>query len=448
MPHLRRHTIGSGQFSVSPAGRSCLEAYLGSCVGVGIVDRHANVGGLLHVLLPDATAADGATGVPVSATTAVPLFLEELRHAGCSPASMEATIAGGALLGEVSSLDLDLDIGGRTLEIVNERLEAAGIRVVASETGGYFGARLSVNLHTMSCAIEPMAPALGSSHERPTPLSAEELDRATSRVRPIPQVALKVIRMIQAEDFSLRDVADEVGRDQVLTASVIRACNSGYRGGRGEIRSVEQAVILLGGRRVGTLIVSAMMGSFFGRYPRGYSMSRGGLYHHAVATATVAERLAALTDAVPFDLAYTAGLLHDIGKVALDQYVAAARPLFYREVLVEGRALLDVERGLLGVTHEEAGARLATLWAFPEALREAVAHHSSPEQAEGDQRLAYLVHLADLLVSRFASGHELDRLARTDLPAVCHQLGIAPDGLPSLIAEIKWDAMPVPSDEA
>ncbi|HEY3383410.1 MAG TPA: HDOD domain-containing protein [Vicinamibacterales bacterium] len=444
MRPLPRTHVASGDYRVAKTRREYLEAYLGTCVGVAIVDRRAQVGGLLHILLPEAVSAGLAFGSALCARTSIPLFLDELRAAGCSPESMEATVAGGALVGSVTSLDLDLDIGGRTVDVVDAMLKDAAVRVVCSETGGHFGSRLALDLETLTCEIEPMAVDVSAVGVRPQRLTADELDLATARIRPIPQAALKIIRMLQIDDYSLHEIAQEIRRDQVLTAKVIRTCNSAYLGAREEIKSIDRALVLLGGRLVGELILSTVMGTFFSSYQRGYSMSRGGLYHHAVSTAIVSEQLAMLTGAAQRDLAYTAGLLHDIGKVLLDQYVASARPLFYREVVAEGAELLDVERSVLGVSHEEAGARLAELWSFPAVLWNVIAHHTRPAEAEGDKTLPYLVYLANLLVSRFDAGHDLDRMGTSDLADALRHLGLEAGSLPELIGRIRWADLQAP----
>jgi putative nucleotidyltransferase with HDIG domain len=357
---------------------------------------------------------------------------------------MEATLAGGALVGSVSRLDLDLDIGGRTVDVVNALLKDAGVGVVSSETGGHFLSKLSLDLETLTCAIDTTADQSGPPGEPPTPITADELDAAARRLRPIPQAALKIIRLLKDEDFSLSEIASEVRHDQVLCAKVIRACNAAYLGVGEEITSVDRALVLLGGRVVGGLILSSAMSGFYDQHQRGYSLSRGGLYHHAVSTAIVAEQMATMTRAVAPDLAYTAGLLHDIGKVLLDQYVAAVRPLFYREVVAGGSALLDVERSLLGVSHEEAGARLADLWSFPSVLRNVIAHHSRPADAGDDRVLTYLIYLADLLVSRYDAGHDLDRLDADHVADALQALGLPAGSLPALIGRIRWADLLLP----
>jgi HD-like signal output (HDOD) protein len=122
----------------------------------------------------------------------------------------------------------------------------------------------------------------------------------------------------------------------------------------------------------------------------------------------------------------------------LDQYVASALPLLYRKAVAEGTELLDAERSLLGVSHAEAGARLAELWRFPPPLWDVIAHHPYPERAQYDKTLTYLVYLADVLASRFDAGYELDRIGTGSLAEGLPCLGLQPDILSDFIAQIPW----------
>jgi chemotaxis receptor (MCP) glutamine deamidase CheD len=136
MPRLQ---VASGSYVVMEKTPQILEAHLGTCVGVTLCDRNANVGGLIHLLLPEPTGMQKDWQPALYATTGLPLFLQALSDAGASKDNLKAFVAGGALIGPLSEEDLDLNIGGRTTEIVEETLHREGIPVYKSETGGYFG---------------------------------------------------------------------------------------------------------------------------------------------------------------------------------------------------------------------------------------------------------------------------------------------------------------------
>ena len=143
-----------------------LNAYLGTCVGVTLNDRKANVGGLIHLLLPEPTGGN-TFGKPENyALTGLPIFLRTLCNEGAELERLEATIAGGALVGPLSDMDLDLDIGGRTAEIVETMLNQENIPIRNRETGGFFSCQLNLDLKTWFSYIEPIpAPQNGNDIE-------------------------------------------------------------------------------------------------------------------------------------------------------------------------------------------------------------------------------------------------------------------------------------------
>ena len=103
---MKKEIVASGTSVISKNKKESLEAYLGSCVGVTLVDRQANVGGLLHLLLAEATGMDMSFQPESYATTGMPNFLKKLIDAGASKERLEACVAGGALIGPVSEHDL------------------------------------------------------------------------------------------------------------------------------------------------------------------------------------------------------------------------------------------------------------------------------------------------------------------------------------------------------
>ncbi|MBW1802857.1 MAG: chemotaxis protein CheD, partial [Deltaproteobacteria bacterium] len=153
---MDRYLVASGEFKVSAGKKGFLEACLGSCVGLTVCDRKANVGGLLHVLLPEPVGSDSLWEPDHYATTGVPLFMNALCEAGAKRDRMEACLAGGALVGPVSEMDLNLDIGGRTLDMVEYVLTWDNIPIKKMETGGFFTCRLSLDLDAWESHIEPL----------------------------------------------------------------------------------------------------------------------------------------------------------------------------------------------------------------------------------------------------------------------------------------------------
>lgn len=419
-----------------------LHAYLGTCVGVALYDAEAGVGGLIHLLLPEPISPRKTFYPEKYASIGFPIFLKALYDAGASPGKLKACIAGGALVGPLKNCDLDLDIGGRTVERVMQFISNEKIQIEKSETGGFFSCCLSVNLQTWKCSIEPIGIYKLNDEKKIRIPKVKEISRVIKDLEPIPQIALKILRMINEDLYEIDALTEEIRKDQVISARILQLCNSAIFSNRKKIENLEHAVVMLGQRLLLKFVISASLNNFFSQCGMGYSLCKGGIYHHAISTAIIAEKLAGLSGKISPSLAYTAGLLHDIGKVVLDQYIYADFPFFYRQLNEERKELIEVEKDMLGIDHTETGSELAHSWSLPESLIEAVAYHHKPENTVQNTELVHIVYLADLLTSRFNTSLELERLNTESLASRLKTIGFSIDRFADLV-----DFIPVKSLE-
>jgi putative nucleotidyltransferase with HDIG domain len=433
MQPLQHYHVAAGSFYVSHNKPLILKSFLGTCVGVALFDEEAHVGGLIHLLLPEPGSSAGSIQPEKYASTGFPLFLEAICNEGASKNRLKAYIAGGALVGPLKDCDLQLDIGGRTAETVLRYLKAENIRVEKSETGGFFTCSINLNMQNGQFSIEPAPIDRDSTSGEIHLASAGKIEQAMENIQPIPQVALKILRLIENEEYEIKTLAEEIRKDQVISARTIKLCNSVAFAGSNKVESLDQALVLLGMNLLAKLVISVSVNELFSHSGLGYSLCKGGLYHHAVGTAIIAEKLADYTGSVEPGLAYTAGLLHDIGKVVLDQSIASAYPLFYRRLFEEENSFSEAEKEILGLDHTQVGDKLARKWLFPESLCDIIRNHHRPEKAARYLELAHVVYLADLLMSRFHSGLELERLETESLAARMETIGLSIDKFADIV---------------
>jgi putative nucleotidyltransferase with HDIG domain len=416
-----------------------LDAYLGTCVAVALYDASAGIGGLIHLLLPEPISPDHPLGAEKYATTGLPIFLKALTDAGASSKDIHAAIAGGALVGTVDDIDLELDIGGRTVDRVMQFVDSEKIPVEQSETGGFFTSRLSVDMRTWDCRIMPTGvEKLDAARKIHAPAPRKVL-QAAEGLKPIPQMALKIMRMIDADVYEIDEFIKEIRKDQVISARILQLCNSAMFSIRKQIQSLDHAVVMLGQKWLLKLVVSASINHFFNQCGMGYSLCKGGIYHHAIGTAILAEKLADYTGVTSPPAAYTAGLLHDIGKVALDQHVSETFPFFYRQLNEKERNLLEIEQEFLRTDHTQVGGELADKWRFPESLADAIRFHHAPETATRNTGLVHLVYLADLVMSRFNTRFELERMNTAQLESCLKTIGLSMDQFPNVVDLVPVD---------
>jgi putative nucleotidyltransferase with HDIG domain len=400
---------------------------------VALHDAEAKIGGLIHLLLPEPISMTETCHPEKYASTGFPLFLKALYDAGASPEKLKARIAGGALVGPLQNCDIELDIGGRTADRVMQFISDEKIQIEKSETGGFFTCCLNFNMQTWDCNIQPTGINKLETDITIRALKEKEINRAIKDLKPIPQIALKLLRMINEDLYQISDLTEEIRKDQVISVKTLQLCNSAMFAKIKKIESLEHAVVMLGQDLLLKFVISASISGFFDQCGMGYSLCKGGIFHHAVSTAVVAEKLASITGKVSPSLAYTAGLLHDIGKVALDQCIYADFPLFYRQLIDEKQSLIEVEKNVLGIDHTEVGGDLAHIWSLPESLVETIRYHHMPENSVQYTELVHIVYLADLLMSRFNTCLELERIDTEALSSRLETIGFSIDQVPEIV---------------
>ena len=228
---------------------------------------------------------------------------------------------------------------------------------------------------------------------------------ALQRLPVFPAVASRLVTMVSQEDASFRKVADLIGRDTGLTADLMRMANSPLIGLRFEIRSVLHAISVLGVNRVKTLAMTIALRNF--ALPAAGSEVFKECWRHSLACAFSCEELAVACSRDK-DEAYTAGLMHDIGRLAL----LAAYPQEYSAMVRQAREqrkdLLEAERDTFEVDHCFAGGKLMREWKFPPEVCEAAqTHHLPPDLTRFG--ISQLVHagcqMADMLGFQMAGPH-------------------------------------------
>ncbi len=429
--------IGAGQLKVGKAKTDLYQVHLGTCVGLALYDKPSNIGGMIHILLPEPPSFSSTLSPEKYASTGVPILIKELIDLGAHPENIKASVAGGALVGPVSHQDINLDIGGRTTEIAVAILKASGIKTIKSETGGFFTCTLELNMKTGKTHIRPAWEATSKLSKDFNAPSIDDILKIIETLKPIPQTALKIMRMFQSGMGNIADISTELARDQVLSGQTLKICNSALFSGMIKIDSLKDAVLLLGENLLIKSVITAAVNHYYNQSgTSGYSLCKGGLFFHAVGVAALAESIAEKSKVSNPKFAYTAGLLHDIGKVVLDQFIADNAPLFFRAIHQEDKSFTESEKKLIGITHCEAGSLLAKRWKFSDRLSNVIQYHHNPEQAKKHKDLVYIVYLADLLIEKFSVGFDIERMQTKSLEKALTHLKLKHDDLLELVDSI------------
>jgi putative nucleotidyltransferase with HDIG domain len=194
-------------------------------------------------------------------------------------------------------------------------------------------------------------------------------------VPPFPAIALKALKLMSGTDTSLLELCNLIRPDPAFSTAVLRIANSPLVAFSKNITSVLQASMLLGFQRLRGVVITVGLKAYL---KDSFTPLMQSCWRHSVACAIIAERSAEWSF-LDKDFAYTAGTLHDIGRVAL----ATVMPGSYVRVIERGadqsQDLLQSEREFCGIDHCQAGRSLVTVWNFPEAFLEITARHHDPE---------------------------------------------------------------------
>lgn len=246
---------------------------------------------------------------------------------------------------------------------------------------------------------------------------------------PSPRLLLKLMEMFKQPDQDINEVVSLISHDPAFTVEVLKRCNSAYFGTNRPVEDMAEAVMRLGFEEIYNLIAAMFAASAILR--PGHTAHVEMLWRHSVAVAVASRVLAhAVGESTPS--AFTAGLLHEVGKVLM----VSADEAGYAQVLLDAaqmrRPVIFVEKEVFGFNHAEAGACLLARWNLPPNIVAAVAHHHQLAGAEPYQRLAATVHLANLVAH--GTGERFMGVPKglENAAASMGLLGLTPENLVSL----------------
>lgn len=269
-------------------------------------------------------------------------------------------------------------------------------------------------------------------------MTAQKVLQAVPALPAVSPAALQLIRLLGREDADATDVLRCLKHDPSLTARLLRLCNSAALGLPQEVVSVDQALFLLGYRTLHELAVQAALGDALSAALPPYAIEPRTLWRHSVVTARAAELLAEKcpNEAPPPDLAFTAALLHDIGKLVLAQVMDGPACAAIRHALeVEGRPWIEAERQALQTDHAEVGAALLERWELPRPIIHAVAAHHQPCRT-CHPPLCELIHLADCLAHVVGADAGMHALAQCVDTGAAEHWQLQTRELEGLVAEL------------
>lgn len=226
-------------------------------------------------------------------------------------------------------------------------------------------------------------------------LTLDEIVHRVDELPALPYVTYRVLTLTSDPKTSIAELADTITNDQVLTAKVLRMANSAFYGYARRIFSINEALIILGFNTVRNLVFAASVQNVMDQEFTGYVLPKGDLWNHSMTTALLARLLSRNAGFELHDKAFTAGLLHDIGKIILNTYMKERFTEVLDTVKTQNVPFSEAEQRIFGFDHAMVGAKVAEKWNLPDELVEAIAKHHCPADAKLNPKLTSVIHIAD-----------------------------------------------------
>lgn len=230
-----------------------------------------------------------------------------------------------------------------------------------------------------------------------------EIDEINELV-PFPSVIAEILSALSGDTVATVKITRLIESDPALTTSILRAANAPYYGIRGQVTNVSNAIRLIGLDETSRLLLSYHMKQrliFLNMEQWG---SLESLWKHSVSTATLSRVVASHFKLKTGQKEFTAGLLHDMGKLVLIQYFPNS--ISVTEQMVKELAMHDVEaeQQTVAISHAEIGGQLGEKWSLPSEYVEVMESHHEAENATIDPLLTATVRFADLLCEQWGHG--------------------------------------------
>ena len=222
----------------------------------------------------------------------------------------------------------------------------------------------------------------------------------------LPSMLHSINQMILNPRTSAKEVAQLISSDPALTSKVLRIVNSSFYGFPNRIGTITHAIVILGFNTIKSIVLSSTIFDVFKRTPKPGDFDRTEFWKHSIGCGAAAKVLGQRLNYPMLEELFIAGLLHDVGKIVLDQFL----PEQFRETLgiVRGRNVLivEAEAEVFGVTHADIGSWLFEKWNLSKGLVQTTRCHHNPALAGDEQKLAEIIHVADILTRaiRFGNG--------------------------------------------
>ena len=265
-----------------------------------------------------------------------------------------------------------------------------------------------------------------------TPPSLQELPAHALKLPSLPEVVNYLTRSLSDEKADADTISHHINSDPAIVARLLAAANSAASGLTTRILSTRQAFLVLGVDRIVNIILASALAYRYDIRHSGFDARL--LWRHSLGVATCARVIAEQTGSDP-DLAFTSGLLHDIGQLLM--YIT--NPACYLQTIERHQrddiSLPEAERAVYGYDHADAGKALAIAWNLPHEIIDAIAAHHNPDETSSE--IGNLIHVSEVLSHALDLGEQPNNRVPDLSELACAQLGLSWQTLTKHFAKIE-----------
>ena len=254
----------------------------------------------------------------------------------------------------------------------------------------------------------------------------------------IPEVATKILNMVNDPDVSFKAVAEEISKDQAMTTNILKLCNSAYFSKGKEISSIDRAIVTLGIREVTNIVMVVAAKPLLDKFVIGYDLAKGELWKQGLLVGTMAKRIAVQRNRKDIaDIVFTGGIIHNIGKTVLAIFVQNTYNDIMNEITANNITFSEAEKSVMGYSHEEISEKVLEKWNFPPVLKAISRYYSDPESAPQQfKQEVSIVHIANTISIMAGIGIGSDGLFHQLSSDALEATGIKNEDLEELFSKI------------
>lgn len=240
------------------------------------------------------------------------------------------------------------------------------------------------------------------------PVKLEHILKRVQALPALPTSAMRVIALTKNPETSIKDLQAVITQDPALAAGILRQANSAYYGYARRISSLQDGIMILGFQAIQGLAMASAVAPILKVNLAGYEIDQEGLWQHSMLSAMTAKKLCKILKLPHGDTAFTAGLLHDIGKIIITVYLQEIGSYILKKINDSSLSYTELEEKVIGFDHATVGGFIAKHWNLPPELVSAISYHHTLPAQDPHPDVTAVVHIANSLAHTMGVGGGID----------------------------------------